>query len=214
MIALPARQSSLDTMTAWTIDPERSRVDLLVKRFAVTRARASLEGVTGVIRAVGDDSWVHVDVRIPAATLTTGQKWQDRHLRSEAFLDTASYPVISFLGRRIRGDRRGTFSLDGDLSIRGTTRDTIVQVSAHERADDRATFHVKTTIDRRDFGLLPATGFRMGGLFFGYEVRIEALLVLERAASLDAELRRGPTMYPTSYVPTLQGRRRRVAVAG
>jgi polyisoprenoid-binding protein YceI len=68
--------------------------------------------------------------------------------------------------------------LTGDLTIRGTTREVVLDVEYSGRTKDpwgneRAGFSARTSIDRKDFGLTWSQMLETGGLVVGDRVDIE-----------------------------------------
>lgn len=88
------RPSSAELTGVWSLDPERTTVAL------ATRTMWGLLPVTGSFRAtgggltVGPDGQVSGHVEIDAASITTGIKLRDKHLRGEDFLATTRFPHI------------------------------------------------------------------------------------------------------------------------
>ncbi len=76
--------------------------------------------------------------------------------------------------------------MTGDLAIRGTTREVVLDATFEGRGRDpwggeRVSFSADTKIDRRDFGLTWNAALEAGGVLVGNEIRIhiEAEAVLE-----------------------------------
>jgi len=139
----------------WQIDPSHSSVSAKVKHMMLTTVRGSFSGVTGVI----DFDPAHpeaggVELRIPAASVNTGDEKRDGHLRSADFLDAATHPEIVFKSTKVTPKGRDEFVVDGDLTIRGVTKPVAVGVellgiAADPRAGKRAGFDAKLSFDRR-----------------------------------------------------------------
>ena len=76
--------------------------------------------------------------------------------------------------------RSGTdIDVVGDLTIKGITREVILQVEQNGQAKDpwgnlRVAFSAKTAIDRKDFGLTWNKALETGGVMVGDRVEIEA----------------------------------------
>jgi YceI-like domain len=74
----------------------------------------ALEALTGLARA-------SVRVSIEAASVNTHLPVRDNQVRSADFLDAEHFPSITFASTAVR-DEAGRYFVDGDLTIRGTTR--------------------------------------------------------------------------------------------
>ena len=163
----------------WQIDPIHSSVSAQVRHMMLTTVRGGFSGTTGVIdfdparpEAGG------VELRIPAASVNTGDEKRDGHLRSADFLDAARYPEIVFKSTKVTPRGRDEFVVDGDLTIRGTTKPVSVNVeligiAADPRAGQRAGFDAKFSFDRTQWGLvwnMPIPS----GVLVGEKITVEA----------------------------------------
>ena len=171
----------------WRIVPEESQVAFSARHYTLW----TLHGVSRQLYAVvrlneADPRFTHVNVRIPVASFTTGRLWQDRQLRSPAFLDADVYRDIIFHGHWLRGEPRREFALDGELRLRGVAREITLNVKARDRRVDersgteRATYHATTVLDRRDFWHTPPVA---GRAILGDTIRIALDLTLTRSLS-------------------------------
>jgi polyisoprenoid-binding protein YceI len=115
-------------------------------------------GVTGTVVDLEDTpSYSSVTARVDATSLVTGDPAYDDLLCSAEFLDVANFPSITFQSRQVTGPRE-KFTVVGDLTIHGRTREVPLEVTFHgtgRRPDGRsvAGFTAHTTINRKDFGL-------------------------------------------------------------
>ena len=139
---------------------------------------ASSTGFSGAIRFQGGCP-VDVEAEIDAATIDTGIKKRDAHLRSADFFDVATYPTISFRSTWIEPvkSREGNrWLMVGNLTMHGVTRAVtlaVEQTGFPELWDaDDLEFRATAAINRKDFGMtfnLPIEG---GGLVVGDDVKI------------------------------------------
>ena len=126
----------------------------------------------------GDLARASVNAVIDASSIETGLADRDTHLKSADFLDVAGHPEITFKSTRVEklGDER--LRVVGDLTIRGTTREVVLDVEYAGQAGDpwgnvRAGFTAKTVIERKDFGLSWNQVLEAGGVLVGDSVSIE-----------------------------------------
>ena len=143
----------------WQIDPSHTTITAAVKHMMLTTVRGGFGGATGVIDfdPARPESG-SVELRIPAASVNTGDAKRDAHLRSADFLHADEHPEIVFKSTRITAKSKDEFSVDGDLTIRGTTKPVSVNVellgiAADPRAGQRAGFDAKLSFDRTEWGL-------------------------------------------------------------
>jgi polyisoprenoid-binding protein YceI len=163
----------------WQIDPSHSSVSVAAKHMMLTTVRGAFSGTSGVIdfdpakpEAGG------IELRIPAASVNTGDDKRDGHLRSADFLDAATYPEIVFKSTKITPKGKDEFIVDGDLTIRDTTKPVAVNVELLGIAEDprsgqRAAFDAKFSFDRTQWGLvwnMPIPS----GVLVGEKIKVEA----------------------------------------
>jgi polyisoprenoid-binding protein YceI len=127
----------------------------------------------------GDFSKATVAVTIDASSINTGVDDRDAHLKSPDFLDVAQYPDLRFVGKRVQPRSGSEIDVVGDLTIRGITREVVLNVEPYGQAKDpwgnvRVAFTAKTSIDRKDFGLTWNQALETGGVMVGERVEIEA----------------------------------------
>src|SRR5262249_52719332 len=105
-----------------------------------------------------------VDVTINAASVNTGNKTRDRHLRSKDFLDAAAHPEIRFQSAGVgRGKDRDMLRVTGTLTIKGQSREvgldvTVTDRSRSPRGDEIIYCTAVAEIDRLAFGVKYARG--------------------------------------------------------
>jgi len=169
------------TATVWAIDPAHTLVEFSAKHMMITTVKGRFTEVKGEIRM--DETYPDrssVQAELGVASINTGVEQRDAHLRSADFLDAESFGAITFTSKRVEGAvdvPGGTFTLVGDLTIRGTTREVALEVGFDGRGRDpwggeRVSFSATGKFDRRDFGLTWNTALETGGVLVGNEIKI------------------------------------------
>lgn len=176
--------------STWNLDASHAEVGFSVRHLMISTVRGRFGGIAGTITL--DESKPEnskVDVTIDVTTIDTRQEQRDAHLRSADFFDAANYPTMHFVSKRIDGDVTDSFIVVGDLTIRGTTREVTLEVSAEGRGMDpwgneRAGFSAKGKINRGEFGLGWNQALEAGGVVVSDEVKllIEAEVVKQQPA--------------------------------
>ena len=69
-----------------------------------------------------------MDTTIDATTITTDNEKRDAHLKSPDFFDAAGFPTITFKSKRAEAVGNGKFKLIGDLTMRGKTKEVVLDV--------------------------------------------------------------------------------------
>jgi polyisoprenoid-binding protein YceI len=176
------------TVTTWQIDPTHASVGFAVKHLVIATVKGQFGSVSGAVKVdERNPRNVQLEVEIDASSIDTRTEQRDAHLRSPDFLDVERYPKIRFVGKRLEGDLEGDFRLVGDLTIRGVTRETVLEVTNEGRARDpwggeRAVFSAKAKINRAEFGLTWNQALETGGVLVGEDVKISIDVELVKAA--------------------------------
>lgn len=172
----------------WDIDPHHSNVEF-VARHLLSRVRGRFKDFAGRITVASDPLRSSVDVDIDASSIDTDHEERDAHLRSSDFLDNERFPSLSFRSTSVGvPGSDGRFRIDGDLTIRNTTRRVALDTRLLGWSEDpwggiRAAFSARTEIDRDDFGANWNVVLETGSLLVGKTVQVE----LEIEAILDNE---------------------------
>jgi polyisoprenoid-binding protein YceI len=163
----------------WQIDSSHTSIGAKVKHMVVSTVRGSFRGATGTIDfdpAAPEKG--SIELRIPAASIDTGDDKRDGHLRSADFLDAEKYPEIVFVSTTVKASSKDAFVVDGNLTIRGVTKPATVNVDLVGIAEDaqagqRAAFDATASFDRTQWGLvwnMPVPG----GLLVSEKIVLEA----------------------------------------
>ena len=161
----------------WQIDPGHTEVAFIGRHFMLTKVRGRFTGVTGAIVVAEEPGESAAEVTIDMATVESGNRARDDHLRSPDFFDVARHPTASFSGHA--ADWQGTRGLlAGELTIRGVTRPVTLAAeymgyAADPWGGDRAVFTAAGTLNREDWGLTWNMPLNGGGLLVSTEIRIE-----------------------------------------
>jgi polyisoprenoid-binding protein YceI len=137
---------------SWTLDAARSSVRLSTKSmWGLAKVKGAFGRVAGqaVIAADGQASGT---ITVAAASIDTGIKKRDNHLRSADFFDAAKYPDITFSAATaaLSGD---TAAIAGTLTVRDQTRPVTVSGTVAANGQDEITIDAALPVDRRDYGL-------------------------------------------------------------
>lgn len=123
-----------------------------------------------------------VQVAIRDSSIYTANDRRDNHLRSEDFFWTEKHPLITFKSTKvIPGQSAERFQVEGELAIRGVTRTVVLDVEylgsgvasiGGNVQGMRAGFVGKTTVNRKDFGIVWNRTLDTGGVMLGDDVDI------------------------------------------
>ncbi len=174
-LSLPAAAANSN----WQIDPAHSSAQFSVRHMAISTVRGAFSKVTGSV--VFDDKDVSkstVEVTIDANSVDTRVPDRDNDLRSEKFFDVAHYPSITFKSKRVEQVAPGKLKVTGDLTIRGTTKEVVLDVEGPTApvkdpwGNTRNAATATTKINRQDFGVKWNATLDNGGVVVGDDVSI------------------------------------------
>ena len=163
--------------TTYRIDKAHSEAAFQV-RHLLTKVRGRFSDFEGEIDYDEENpEQSSVNVTIQAASVDTGERDRDPHLRSADFFDVEKFPTLTFRSTRVTRRSSESFDVTGDLTIHGITRPVTLSTALLGKARDpwgneRVAFEAETTINRKDFGLLWNAALETGGFLVGDEVRI------------------------------------------
>lgn len=137
----------------FTLDPARSSVALRHKTlWGLVNVRGVFESVHGGGEVAADGS-AHGTVVLDAASLDTKNAKRDTHLRSKDFFDAEAHPQITFAVARIAPTAEGAAQVDGELTVRETSRKLSFPVRYESQGTDAVVLRGSVQIDRADFGM-------------------------------------------------------------
>lgn len=162
----------------YAIDQAHTHVGFSVRHMAVSKVRGRFTTFEGTIVVGEDPTASSVNVTIDATSIDTRDENRDNHLRTNDFFDVENHPTWTFVSTGVRPAGRAEWKMDGDLTIRGTTRPVTLDVTLEGVVQDpygnhRAGFSAKTEIDRDDFGVSFGAVMEAGGLVVAKKVTIE-----------------------------------------
>jgi polyisoprenoid-binding protein YceI len=155
----PARQATPLGPNQWRVDSDHSAAQFSVRHLAVATVRGQLGPVSGIVEYDGKDvRSIKADITIDVKGITTHNQRRDEDLRSPGFFDVARYPTIAFKSKRIEPGNGGAFKIVGDLTIRDTTKEVVLDVEAPSPVSKGMRGAVvgtsaTTRIKRQDYGL-------------------------------------------------------------
>ena len=115
--------------TQWNLDLSHSSISFWVRHLMVSKVHGRFTDWSGSLTFdPRNPDGSHVEVTIDTASIDTREPQRDAHLRSADFLDVEQFPQIKFASRAIETHNDGTFTLRGDLTIRGITRPVNLEV--------------------------------------------------------------------------------------
>jgi polyisoprenoid-binding protein YceI len=146
--------------TEWRIDPSHSAANFSVRHNVVSTVRGQLGRVTGAVHYDGADvNSIRADVSIDIKGINTQNQNRDDHLRTNDFFDVENHPSMTFVSKRVEPGTNGGFKLVGDLTIRGNSKEVVLDAEppapiVKTARDVRTGTSATTKISRKEFGIL------------------------------------------------------------
>jgi polyisoprenoid-binding protein YceI len=175
----------------WKFDTVHSSVSFSVRHLMISRVHGSFKTWSGSLET--DDAYPElskVQASIDVASIDTKEPQRDEHLRSADFFDAANHPNITFESTSVQSVDPEHFKISGNLTIHGVSKLVTLDAEYFGRQKDpwggeRSGFSAKTSIDRRDFGLVFNIPLEGGGFVVGEKVDItlDVQAVREAAAA-------------------------------
>jgi polyisoprenoid-binding protein YceI len=175
---LQAVETPIRGASVWKVDADHSEVGFAVKHLMVATVKGTFRRFSGKVEV--DESNIAnsvVEADIDVTSVDTRQEQRDAHLRSPDFFDAENHPAMTFRSKKVEQLRHGYLRVVGDLTIRGTTREVVLDVEETGRGGDpwgnqRIGYNARTVINRDDFGLTWNQALEAGGVLVSSDVRI------------------------------------------
>ena len=163
----------------WQIDPQHSSAQLAVRHLGLSTVRGAFSKLSGTMQLDDQDvTKSTIEVTIDVNTVDTREPDRDKDLRSERFFDVTHFPTMTFKSKKVEQVAPGKLRVSGDLTIRGTTKEVVLEVDGltapakdpwgHQRIAASAT----TKINPQDNGVKWNAKLDNGGVVVGDDVNI------------------------------------------
>ncbi|MFE0702682.1 YceI family protein [Streptomyces sp. NPDC058872] len=153
-----APQPPLPAPGDWEIDPLHSRIGFTARHIGLARVHGRFNGFSGTVRIADRMERSSMRVVIDAASIDTGVRMRDDHLRSGDFLDVGAHPVLEFSSERFvhRGGSR--WAVTGALTLHGVSRTVTLDtqylgLGNGLQGEPRGACRATTELHREDFTL-------------------------------------------------------------
>src|SRR5438034_11331508 len=124
--------------STWQIDPQHSSAQFAVRHLGLSTVRGAFSKLSGTMVLDNQDiTKSSIEVSIDVNTVDTREPDRDKDLRSERFFDVAHFPTITFKSKKVEQIAPGKLRVTGDLTIRGTTKEVVLDVDGLTAPVDR-----------------------------------------------------------------------------
>ncbi len=160
----------------YVLDPAHSSLQISARHLMVSKVTGTFREIEGTLEVGEDPAQSVVEVIAQSASITTGTKDRDDHLRSPDFLDVEQYPTVSFKSTAVASDGEN-WKLTGDLTIREITKPVTFELVYEGSVVDpfgnqKAVFTADGQIDRESWGLTWNVPLEGGGVLVSKQFKI------------------------------------------
>ena len=175
----------------WTIDPAHSAVGAVAQHLGLSSVRGRFGAFEGRIEITEPVERSRVTARIEAASIDTGNKMRDDHLRSADFLNADVHPVIGYEGEGLTAAGPDRWTVHGRLTLNGRTRPVDLDMTFLGSGSDpwggvRAAFRATAELRRADFGIRFNQMLEAGVAMVGESLRVELEIQAAQGEELPA----------------------------
>lgn len=175
---------------SWKVDPNHSQIGFSAKHMGIFTVRGQFKAFEIDFEFdENDPENTYLEARVDAASVDTGNKQRDDHLRSADFLNAEEHPEIVFRSTSVQQLNANNGKLYGEMTIQGKTKKVALDVVRGETATSpwgqTATgFAASTKIKRSEWGLTWNQALEAGGVLVSDEIE----LAIELEAIQESEL--------------------------
>ncbi len=111
-------------------------------------------------------------------SIETNAAQRDAHLKSDDFFNSEQYPKLTFVSTGITKEGDEDYKLEGDLTIRDTTKHVTLDVTYNGTMVDpwgqtKVGFEISGKINRKEYGLKWHAATETGAILAGDEVKLQ-----------------------------------------
>ena len=174
--------------TKWILDSTHSELGFKIKHLMITNVSGSFKNFNAeVISEETDFGTAQINLSADMASISTNNDQRDAHLRNSDFFEVEQYPELNFRSTTIEKKDSDTYTLFGELTMKGVTKPVKLNVeytglSKDPWGGERAGFVVTGKINRSDWGINFNGVLETGGVMLSEEVRINGEIQLVKQA--------------------------------
>lgn len=158
----PETAAPLDPRPAaatWTVDPVHSTLGFRIQHLKTSWFNGRVNGLSGTVVYDADKpAECSIQFEVDVASVDTGNKDRDEHLRSPDFFNAKVNPKASFKSSKVAKEGKDKFQVTGTLSLHGVSKEITIPAEftgsgKNMQGAEIAGFETVFTIKRSDFGI-------------------------------------------------------------
>jgi polyisoprenoid-binding protein YceI len=182
--------------TTWKLDPAHTDITFSAKHMMITTVRGTFADVDGTLEIDEEHPLTSKgEIRVQAASLSTGFGARDTHLRSPDFFHAENWPEIVVRFDGVGPGKGNDYRVTADLTIRDVTRPITFDVeyvgeTTNLQGKRHIAFTAKSTLNREDWGLNWNMALETGGWLVGKEIKLVVEVVADQVTAAELEQER------------------------
>jgi polyisoprenoid-binding protein YceI len=161
----------------YTVDPGHSNVEFAVKHLGIATVKGSFGSFQGTLE-LGEtlaDSVAYGTVDV--VSVDTKEPQRDEHLRSADFFDAESNPQLTFRSTEIRPIDDERFTIVGELTMRGVTREIALDAELQGTeidpwGNERVGVEISGQLNRGEWGMKFNQALGSGNMLVSDKVKL------------------------------------------
>ncbi len=138
--------------TRWRVDPSASSAEFQVPHFwGLVSVKGRFERLDGRLE-IDESRQLQMMLTADAASLHTGIRRRDKHLRAAAFFDTQHHPEVRFRSTSVSTTSEHRLRVEGELEVAGE-RVPLQLEPTIQQTDDQLDIEATATVDQRKLGM-------------------------------------------------------------
>lgn len=161
----------------FSIDSAHSNVGFKAKHLGILNVNGRFADYDATIKVdPANLSTLEATATVRIASVDTGVERRDNHLKSADFFDADTHPTMTFVSTGVSNVNGNTFDLNGNLTIRGTTKPIVLKGelagTVSFMGKERIALKATGTVNRFDYGLQWNSLTEAGGLVVSQDIEI------------------------------------------
>ena len=165
-------------MATYKIDSAHSDITFKVKHLMISTITGQFQTFDATMNVEGENfSTAKISFEADVNSIDTKNEQRDNHLKSDDFFNASEHPKLKFISTGVTNGEDGIFKLQGDLTIRDTTKPVELEIEYNGSTKDpwgmeRMGFEIKGKLNRKDYGLKWSAVTEAGGVVVSDEVKL------------------------------------------
>jgi polyisoprenoid-binding protein YceI len=152
----------------FTVDPGHTEIGFSVKHLMVSNVNGAFSTFEGTLDYdCTNKVLISVQGSISTASIDTNNEKRDKHLKTDKYFNTGTYPKMEFRSTSIEKQDDGSFEITGNLKVLGVNHEIVLPAIINGPVDDprgskRIGIESDALLNRRDLGITSSPAAMIG----------------------------------------------------